>query len=150
MKYFIILTISFKILFSSSICFGSQLNPLSEVLDKRDLNDKTTWLYIMQRCSGLFATAWDHTVDQNPELAKNLLYSAQKFIFYSTQFVKGSENLSNEQLINEMRSASEKFQKMYTDMFTENWYKNGAYYEGTWIEDDVLYCGELNKELEDF
>tara|TARA_X000000950_G_scaffold243955_1_gene299731 strand:- start:255 stop:551 length:297 start_codon:yes stop_codon:yes gene_type:complete len=85
-------------LFLSSICLGSQLSPLSEVLDKRDLNDKTTWLYIMQRCSGLFATAWDHTVDQNPELAQNLLYSAQKFIFYSTQFVKGSENLSNEQL----------------------------------------------------
>jgi len=39
--------------------------------------------------------------------------------------------------------ASQNFQKIHTDIFTENWINYGAYFEGTWVEDDLNVCTKV-------
>jgi len=146
MKVFLLIIIFLFSLPASTV----ELKPLSNVLEKRNLEDPTTMLYLLQRCSGLYATGWDHIIDQNPEAAEKLLYSSKKFIVHATKFFKGAENFTQNELLKEMHAASEKFQKFYTDLFTENWYENGSYFEGTWIEEDLEMCGIMNSSLADF
>ena len=37
----------------------------------------------------------------------------------------------------------QKFKDEYVAMFTDNWFENGAYFQGTWIEGDVQICGPI-------
>ena len=37
----------------------------------------------------------------------------------------------------------QKFKDEYVAMFTKNWYENGAYFQGTWIEGDFQICGPI-------
>lgn len=143
-----IIFISF-FLFSSNL-HSAELKPLMDVLEKRDMNDHTTILYTLQRCAGLYATGWDHLLDQNPEGAEGLKYLSTKFRAHATRFVKGAENISQDKLFNDIHEGSLKFQTLYTDLFSKNWIENGAYFEGTWIEGDLLVCNDINNYLEDF
>jgi hypothetical protein len=42
---------------------------------------------------------------------------------------------------------TKKFYDLYFKLFENNWYENGAYFEGTWIEDDVVLCNQFFVEL---
>ena len=109
---------------------------------KRDMSDKTSVLYVLQRCSGLFATGWDHMLDQNPSVAEGLLYNS-RLLTYKASLLYEAPNLSEEEKLQEQAQASQNFQKIYTDIFTENWINNGAYFEGTWVEGDLSVCTEV-------
>ena len=124
-----------------SLSWG-KMKTLNEILQIRDMSDKTSVLYVMQRCSGLFATGWDHILDQNPSVAEGLLYNS-RLLTYKASLLYEAPNLSEEEKLQEQVQASQKFQKIYTDFFTENWINNGAYFEGTWIEGDLSICTEV-------
>ena len=128
-----------------SLSWG-KMKTLNEILQIRDLSDPAAVIYIFQRCSGLYAAGWDHIVDQNPTLADDLLYGAQLFTFNAAKLYKAPK-LSEDEIISEMTAASQNFQKIYTDIFSENWISNGAYFEGTWVEGDLSVCGEVIKMI---
>ncbi|MDB4234547.1 hypothetical protein N9852_04990 [Alphaproteobacteria bacterium] len=124
-----------------SLSWGS-MKTLNEILTIRDMSDPASVIYVAQRCAGLYAAGWDHIVDQNPTLAEDLLYGSQLLTYKASQLYK-APNLSSDEKLKEMIVASQNFQKIYTDIFTENWISNGAYFEGTWVENDLTVCSEV-------
>ena len=121
-----------------SLSWG-KMKTLNEILQIRDMSDKTSVLYVMQRCSGLFATGWDHILDQNPSVAEGLLYNS-RLLTYKASLLYEAPNLSEEEKLQEQVQASQNFQKIYTDFFRENWLHTGAYFYGTWLEVDLSIC----------
>lgn len=124
-----------------SLTWGG-MKTLNEILQIRDMSDKASVLYVLQRCSGLFATGWDHILDQNPSVAEGLLYNS-KILTYKASLLYDAPNLSSDEKLSEQIQASQNFQRIYTDIFTENWTNNGAYFEGTWVEGDWNVCTEV-------
>ena len=130
-----------------SLSWGG-MKTLNEIFQIRDMSDNASVIYVFQRCSGLYAAGWDHILDQNPSVAEGLLYNSQK-LTYKASLLYEAPNLSSDEKLLEQVKASQNFQKIYTDLFSENWINNGAYFEGTWIEGDLDLCNEVMRMFND-
>ena len=130
-----------------SLSWGG-MKTLTEIFQIRDMSDNASVIYVFQRCSGLYAAGWDHILDQNPSVAEGLLYNSQ-MLTYKASLLYEAPNLSSDEKVLEQVKASQNFQKIYTDLFSENWINNGAYFEGTWIEGDLDLCNEVMRMFND-
>ena len=130
-----------------SLSWGG-MKTLNEIFQVRDMSDNASVIYVFQRCSGLYAAGWDHILDQNPSVAEGLLYNSQ-MLTYKASLLYEAPNLSSDEKLLEQVKASQNFQKIYTDLFSENWINNGAYFEGTWIEGDLDLCNEVMRMFND-
>ena len=130
-----------------SLSWGG-MKTLNEIFQVRDMSDNASVIYVFQRCSGLYAAGWDHILDQNPSVAEGLLYNSQ-MLTYKASLLYEAPNLSSDEKLLEQVKASQNFQKIYTDLFSENWINNGAYFEGTWIEGDLDICNEMMRMFND-
>ena len=130
---------------SFSICL--ELSPLNQVIQERDMNDKTTYLYLTHRCAGLFFLNAKRLEDTHPELVDELTIKTEILLQASKLFNKGFGTLSDEELTQIAAQEAKKYFDIYYALFEKNWYEKGSLFEGTWVENDVILCHELYNEL---
>jgi hypothetical protein len=116
-----------------SLSFGVELKPISQIIKERDMNDKATYLYIVQRCAGLNFLNTTNIKDTNPELVDEMNIKTETFLQLAKYFNKRYGTIPDEELTNIVTQETKKFYDLYFKLFENNWYENGAYFEGTWI-----------------
>ena len=130
-----------------SLSLGIELKPLNQVIEQRDMNDKTTYLYLVQRCAGLIFLNTTTIKDTHPELADEMAIKTETLLQLSKFFDSRYGIVPDEDLTDKAVIEAKKFYDEYYKLFEENWYQNGAYFQGTWIENDVVICNQLYDEF---
>ena len=130
-----------------SLSWGNKIKPITEIIEMRDMTDKTTYLYLGERCAGLYFTNYRVTEQSNPDVANMLLNKSNMLIKISKLFHNNYGTIPDEEVENIIIDSAIKFTNIYSDLFEKNWYENGAYFQGTFIEDDISYCNTFVNDI---
>ena len=125
-----------------------ELKPLSKIIEERDLKDRTTNMYLIHRCSGLMFLNNSLIIEEQHKDTVKEMENKIDFLLNMSKFFDRRYGLSSdEELTDEAIFESKKFYDLYFKLYEKNWYENGAYFAGTWIENDVVICNKFYDEL---
>ena len=137
----ILLTL-FVLLFSSSV-FANNYTSLQKWMLDKDPNDTAVIFYYTQRCNSLFVSMNKMFETESPELANKFLLIAADFYLFGIKFLAEIDNISLENSKSKYTQLIIKSSNLYIEDMKTNWLKNGSYYEGSYLGEDVEFCKTL-------
>jgi hypothetical protein len=120
--------------------------PLKNYLEKKNLEDSTTQIYLLNRCSAVYVYSSAMILKTDPINSKKFIEIANNLLFKSVE-LKIIDN--KEKLENAQKKAAEEREKSFNNYTVDgkkNWDKNKSYFKGSYISEDMLICAKLVSE----
>ena len=146
MKKTIFLT---TILFSASFFTLASANSntsLKDYLDKKDLENATTQIYLLNRCSAIYAYASGIILKTDALSSKNFIEISNSLLFKSIELMVIDEEKKLEEA---QKKAEENRKELFNNYITDgkkNWEKNKSHFKGSYIADDMAICSKLTED----
>ena len=119
---------------------------LKEYLDGKDLEKGSTQIYLLKRCSAVYAYASGIVLKSDAVSSKNFIEISNNLLFKSVELMVIDENKKLE----EAQAKAEKNRKeLFSNYITDgkkNWEKNKSHFKGSYISDDMAICSKLIEE----
>ena len=119
---------------------------LKEYLDGKNLEEGSTQIYLLKRCSAVYAYASGIVLKSDAISSKNFIEISNNLLFKSVELMVIEEN----QKLEEAQKDAEKNRK---DLFSnyiadgkKNWEKNKSHFKGSYISEDMAICSKLTEE----
>jgi len=138
---FIVITFSL-IFFFSSLKAGDDVS-LKEYLEKKNTKEASTQIYLLNRCSAIYAYSSAVILKTDLVNSKKFIEIANNLLFKSVELkiIDNKETLENAQKIT-TKEREELFNNYVKDG-KKNWNKNKSYFEGSYISEDMSICATL-------
>jgi len=144
-KIIFLITISF--LASSFTLANTNSNTsLKNYLDKKDIENTTTQIYLLNRCSAIYAYASGIILKTDAVSSKNFIETSNSLLFKSVELMVIDEEKKLEEA---QKKAEENRKQIFNNYITEgkkNWEKNKSYFKGSYIADDMAICSKLTED----
>jgi hypothetical protein len=119
---------------------------LKEYLDGKDLEKGSTQIYLLKRCSAVYAYASGIVLKSDAVSSKNFIEISNNLLFKSVELMVIDENKKLEEAQDEAeKNRKELFSNYITDG-KKNWEKNKSHFKGSYISEDVAICSKLTEE----
>ena len=142
----------FVLIFSASILFfinNVKANfdfTLKDYLDKKDLEDGSTQIYLLKRCSAVYAYASGVILKSDAVTSKSFIEISNNLLFKAVELKVIDEKKKLEDAQEEAeKSRKELFNNYITDG-KKNWEKNKSHFKGSYISDDMTICSKLTED----
>ena len=142
----------FVLIFSASILFfinNVKANfdfTLKDYLDKKDLEDGSTQIYLLKRCSAVYAYASGVILKSDAVTSKSFIEISNNLLFKAVELKVIDEKKKLEEAQEEAeKSRKELFNNYITDG-KKNWEKNKSHFKGSYISDDMAICSKLTED----
>ena len=142
----------FVLIFSASILFfinNVKANfdfTLKDYLDKKDLEDGSTQIYLLKRCSAVYAYASGVILKSDAVTSKSFIEISNNLLFKAVELKVIDEKKKLEDAQEEAeKSRKELFNNYITDG-KKNWEKNKSHFKGSYISEDMAICSKLTEE----
>ena len=142
----------FVLIFSASILFfinNVKANfdfTLKDYLDKKDLEDGSTQIYLLKRCSAVYAYASGVILKSDAVTSKSFIEISNNLLFKAVELKVIDEKKKLEDAQEEAeKSRKELFNNYITDG-KKNWEKNKSHIKGSYISDDMTICSKLTED----
>ena len=142
----------FVLIFSVSISFffnNVKANfdfTLKDYLDKKDLDDGSTQIYLLKRCSAVYAYASGVILKSDAVTSKSFIEISNNLLFKAVELKVIDEKKKLEDAQEEAeKSRKELFNNYITDG-KKNWEKNKSHFKGSYISDDMAICSKLTED----
>ena len=142
----------FVLIFSASILFfinNVKANfdfTLKDYLDKKDLEDGSTQIYLLKRCSAVYAYASGVILKFDAVTSKSFIEISNNLLFKAVELKVIDEKKKLEDAQEEAeKSRKELFNNYITDG-KKNWEKNKSHFKGSYISDDMAICSKLTED----
>ena len=140
--------IKFYIIIFSLIFFCNSLKAeiqfsLKDYLDKEIIEETSTQIYLLNRCSAIYAYSSAIILKSDIVNSKKFIEIANNLLFKSVE-LKIIDN--EEKLENARKKAEEEREKIFLDYTSEgkiNWDRNKSYFKGSYISEDMSICTKL-------
>ena len=144
-KIIFLITISFLV---SSFTFASANSNISlkDYLDKKDIENTETQIYLLNRCSAIYAYASGIILKTDAASSKNFIEISNSILFKSVELMVIDEEKKLEEA---QKKAEENRKQIFNNYITEgkkNWEKNKSYFKGSYIADDMAICSKLTED----
>ena len=144
-KIILLITISFLV---SSFTFASANSntSLKDYLDKKDIENTTTQIYLLNRCSAIYAYASGIILKTNAVSSKNFIEISNSLLFKSVELMVIDEEKKLEEA---QKKAEENRKQIFNNYITDgkkNWEKNKSHFKGSYITDDMAICSKLTED----
>ena len=141
-KFIIILYVSFLSIFAKAESNFS----LKDYLDKKSIEEGTTQIYLLNRCSAVYAYASGIILKTDAVGSKNFIEISNNLLFKSVELmvIEKEEKLEDAQ-----KKAEENRKYLFNNYITDgkkNWEKNKSHFKGSYIADDMTICSKLTAE----
>ena len=138
---FIIFTFTL-IFFFSSLKANNNI-PLKEYLEQKNIEVASTQIYLLNRCSAIYAYSSAIILKTDPVNSKKFIEVANNLLFKSVELkiIDNKEKLENAQK-RTMKEREELFNN-YAKYGKKNWNKNKSYFKGSYISEDMSICAKL-------
>ena len=144
-KIILLITISFLV---SSFSFASANSntSLKDYLDKKDIENATTQIYLLNRCSAIYAYASGIILKTDAVSSKNFIETSNSLLFKSVELMVIDEEKKLEEA---QKKAEENRKELFNNYITDgkkNWEKNKSHFKGSYISEDMAICSKLTED----
>ena len=143
MKKIIFLFIS---LFIISFAKADTNTSLKDYLEKKDIEDGKTQIYLLNRCSAVYAYASGIILKTDAVSSKNFIEISNNLLFKSVELMVIEEEKKLEEA---QKKAEENRKQLFNNYITDgkkNWEKNKSHFKGSYIADDMAICSKLTED----
>ena len=125
----------------------AELNiPLKKYLDENDLDKGLTQIYLLKRCSAVYAYASGIVLKLDAVSSKNFIEISNNLLFKVVELKVIEEE-------KKLEKAQEEAEKNRKDLFSnyiadgkKNWDKNKSHFKGSYIAEDMAICSKLTED----
>ena len=118
---------------------------LKEYLSEKDLEKGLTQIYLLKRCSAVYAYASGIVLKSDAVSSKNFIEVSNNLLFKAVEL----KVIEEEKKLEEAQDEAEKNRK---DLFSnyiadgkKNWEKNKSHFKGSYIAEDMAICSKLTE-----
>ena len=119
---------------------------LKDYLDGKDLEKGSTQIYLLKRCSSVYAYASGIVLKSDAVSSKNFIEISNNLLFKSVELMVIEENKKLEEAQEEAESNRKELFSNYIADGKKNWEKNKSHFKGSYISDDMAICSRLIKD----
>ena len=119
---------------------------LKNYLDGKDLEKGSTQIYLLKRCSSVYAYASGIVLKSDAISSKNFIEISNNLLFKSVELMVIDENKKLEEAQEEAENNRKELFNNYIADGKKNWEKNKSHFKGSYISDDMAICSKLIKE----
>ena len=135
-----------SMLFLANIAKADLNISLKDYLDGKDLDKGTTQIYLLKRCSAVYAYASGIVLKSDAVSSKNFIEISNNLLFKSVELMVIEENKKLEEAQTEAETNRKNLFSNYIADGKKNWEKNKSHFKGSYISDDMVICSKLIKE----
>ena len=116
---------------------------LKKYLDGKDLEKGSTQIYLLKRCSAVYAYASGIVLKSDALSSKNFIEISNNLLFKAVELMIIEQNKKLEQAQQDAeKNRKELFNKYIADG-KKNWEKNKSHFKGSYISEDMVICSKL-------
>ena len=119
---------------------------LKKYLDGKDLEKGLTQIYLLKRCSSVYAYASGIVLKSDALSSKNFIEISNNLLFKSVELMVIEENKKLEEAQKEAEDNRKELFNNYIADGKKNWEKNKSHFKGSYIESDMTICSKLTEE----
>ena len=117
--------------------------PLKDYLEKKNIEDGKTQIYLLNRCSAIYAYASGIILKTDAISSKNFIEISNNLLFKSVELTVIEEE---EKLEKAQKNAEENRKLIFNNYIADgkkNWEKNKSHFKGSYISGDMAICSKL-------
>ena len=138
------LTIIVFFILSFSNFVKADLNiSLKKYLDGKDIEKGSTQIYLLKRCSSVYAYASGVILKPDAVTSKNFIEISNNLLFKSVELMVIDENKKLEQAQTEAEKNRKELFNNYIADGKKNWEKNKSHFKGSYISEHMAICSKL-------
>ena len=119
---------------------------LKDYLDKKDIENATTQIYLLNRCSAIYAYASGIILKTDAVSSKNFIEISNSLLFKSVELMVIDEEKKLEEAQKEAEENRKELFNNYIADGKKNWEKNKSHFKGSYISDDMAICSKLTED----
>ena len=146
MKKTIFLITILSLVSSFTLASANSNTSLKDYLDKKDIENATTQIYLLNRCSAIYAYASGIILKTDALSSKNFIEISNSLLFKSIELMVIDEEKKLEEA---QKKAEETRKELFNNYIVEgkkNWEKNKSHFKGSYIANDMIICSKLTEE----
>ena len=116
---------------------------LKKYLDGKDIEKGSTQIYLLKRCSSVYAYASGVILKSDAVSSKNFIEISNNLLFKSVELMVIDENKKLEQAQTEAEKNRKELFNNYIADGKKNWEKNKSHFKGSYISEDMVICSKL-------
>ena len=141
----LILTI-IGILFLTSLVKADLNTSLKKYLDEKDLEEGLTQIYLLKRCSAVYAYASGIVLKSDAVSSKNFIEISNNLLFKAVELKVIEEEKKLEEAQEEAEENRKELFSNYLADGKKNWEKNKSHFKGSYIAEDMAICSKLTED----
>ena len=130
----------------SNFAKADQNESLKNYLDGKDLEKGSTQIYLLKRCSSVYAYASGIVLKSDAVSSKNFIEISNNLLFKSVELMVIEENKKLEEAQEEAENNRKELFSNYITDGKKNWEKNKSHFKGSYIADDMAICSKLTED----
>ena len=119
---------------------------LKDYLDKNDLENGSTQIYLLKRCSAVYAYASGVILKSDALSSKNFIEISNNLLFKAVELKVIEEE---KKLEHAQEEADKKRKELFGNYIADgkkNWEKNKSHFKGSYIAEDMVICSKLTED----
>ena len=132
--------------FTFTLASANSNASLKDYLDKKNLENATTQIYLLNRCSAIYAYASGIILKTDAVSSKNFIEISNNLLFKSVELTI----IEEEKKLEEVQKKAEEIRKELFNNYIadgkKNWEKNKSHFKGSYIANDMTICSKLTEE----
>ena len=119
---------------------------LKEYLNGKDLEKGLTQIYLLKRCSAVYAYASGIVLKSDAVSSKNFIEISNNLLFKAVELKVIEEEKTLEQAQDEAEKNRKELFSNYIADGKKNWEKNKSHFKGSYIAEDMAICSKLTED----
>ena len=119
---------------------------LKEYLNGKDLEKGLTQIYLLERCSAVYAYASGIVLKSDAISSKNFIEISNNLLFKAVELKVIEEEKKLEQAQDEAEKNRKELFSNYIADGKKNWEKNKSHFKGSYIAEDMVICSKLTED----
>ena len=139
-----VVSIVFILLLFFGSSYASFKDSLKQHLEKNNIEDGSTQIYLLNRCSAVYTYASAILLETDKLNSKNFIEISNNLLFKAMELMIIEEE--EKKLEQAQKNAEDIRKKMFDEYIIEgkkNWEKNKSHFKGSFISEDMLICSNL-------
>ena len=119
---------------------------LKKYLDKKDLEIGSTQIYLLKRCSAIYAYASGIVLKSDAVSSKNFIEISNNLLFKAVELKVIEEEKKLEEAQEEAEINRKELFSNYIVDGKKNWEKNKSHFKGSYIAEDMVIGSKLTED----
>ena len=146
MKKIKLIFLVISILIYTNCVKADQNVSLKIYLEGKNLEEGATQIYLLKRCSAIYAYASGIVLKSDAVSSKNFIEISNNLLFKSVELMVIDENKKLEEAQEEAEKNRKELFSNYIADGKKNWEKNKSHFKGSYISEDMAICSKLTEE----